>query len=544
MQLFLAFVVALTVTAALIPVLVHWAPTIGLTDAPGPRKVHSIPVPRVGGLAMAVGLLLPTLITVELTPSIRGLLLGLVVLLVFGLWDDRVTLGYRTKFAGQVLAAGLCMIVGNVHIGALMIGSVIVLPQSVSIFITFIFLIGITNAVNLADGLDGLAGGLVLLCLCAIALFAAMSGSVTVAEMALIEAGAVLGFLRFNTHPARIFMGDSGSQMLGFSVGALALLATQGEASPLSAALPLLLLGIPIMDTLTVMLTRIRAGRSPFSADSNHLHHRLLALGFAHREAVLLIYLMQVALVLLAYFLRFESDSEVVIAFCVFAGVVLGLLRRATQVGWRLKYLGESGGIRRYINGFTPAARIPTLALGVMTTCLVLYATTVLASSRHVGADLGLMCLGMLIVLLLLASWKAQRSLQWFERTATYISVVLLVYLDQTMPNKPPLLTTLSWTCVGITGAAALVRFWLSPTRRFELTTLDLIVLFIALVLPNLPGSIALPADLPGGIAKAVILLYVVEMLMTIDLKHLMPRMFLAITLAVIAGRALFSLTA
>jgi UDP-GlcNAc:undecaprenyl-phosphate GlcNAc-1-phosphate transferase len=543
-QLFLAFVVALTITAALIPVLVHWAPTIGLTDAPGPRKVHSIPVPRVGGLAMAVGLLLPTLITVQLTPSIRGLLLGLVVLLIFGTWDDRVTLGYRTKFAGQVLAAGLCMIVGNVHIGALMIGSVIVLPQSVSIFITFIFLIGITNAVNLADGLDGLAGGLVLLCLCAIALFAAMSGSVTVAEMALIEAGAVLGFLRFNTHPARIFMGDSGSQMLGFSVGALALLATQGEASPLSAALPLLLLGIPIMDTLTVMLTRIRAGRSPFSADSNHLHHRLLALGFAHREAVLLIYLMQVALVLLAYFLRFESDSEVVIAFCVFAGVVLGLLRRATQVGWRLKYLGESGGIRRYINGFTPAARIPTLALGVMTTCLVLYATTVLASSRHVGADLGLMCLGMLIVLLLLLSWKAQRSLQWFERTATYISVVLLVYLDQTMPNKPPLLTTLSWTCVGITGGAALVRFWLSPTRRFELTTLDLIVLFIALVLPNLPGSIALPADLPGGIAKAVILLYVVEMLMTIDLKHLMPRMFLAITLAVIAGRALFSLTA
>jgi UDP-GlcNAc:undecaprenyl-phosphate/decaprenyl-phosphate GlcNAc-1-phosphate transferase len=543
-QLFLAFVVALTVTAALIPVLVHWAPTIGLTDAPGPRKIHSIPVPRVGGLAMAVGLLLPTLITVELTPSIRGLLLGLVVLLIFGLWDDRVTLGYRTKFAGQVLAAGLCMIVGNVHVGTLMIGSVIVLPQAVSIFITFVFLIGITNAINLADGLDGLAGGLVLLCLCAIALFAAMSGNATVAETALIEAGAVLGFLRFNTHPARIFMGDSGSQMLGFSVGALALLATQGEASPLSAALPLLLLGIPIMDTLTVMLTRIRAGRSPFSADSNHLHHRLLALGFAHREAVLLIYLMQVALVLLAYFLRFESDSEVFIAFCVFAAVVVGLLRRANQVGWRLKYLGESGGIRRYINGFTPAARIPTLALGVMTTCLVLYATTVLASSRHVGADLGLMCLGMLIVLLLLTSWKAQRSLRWFERTATYISVVLLVYLDQTIPNKPPLLTTLSWTCVGITGAAALVRFWLSPTRRFELTTLDLIVLFIALVLPNLPGSIALPADLPGGIAKAVILLYVVEMLLTIDLKHLMPRMFLALTLAVIAGRALFSLSA
>jgi UDP-GlcNAc:undecaprenyl-phosphate GlcNAc-1-phosphate transferase len=523
---------------------VRWAPAIGLTDAPGPRKVHSIPVPRVGGLAMAAGLLLPTLITVELTPSIRGLLLGLVVLLIFGLWDDRVTLGYRTKFAGQVLAAGLCMIVGNMHIGTLMIGSLIVLPQGVSIFLTFVFLIGITNAINLADGLDGLAGGLVLLCLCAIALFAAMSGNATVVAVALIEAGAVLGFLRFNTHPAKIFMGDSGSQMLGFSVGALALLATQGETSPLSAALPLLLLGLPIMDTLTVMLTRIRAGRSPFSADSNHLHHRLLALGFAHREAVLLIYMMQVALVLLAYFLRFESDSEVFIAFCAFTGLILGSLHRASQVGWKLSYDANHAGLRSYINGLAPTTRIPALTIGVMSTCLVVYATGVLASSRHVGADLGLMCLGMLIVLILLSTWKAQRSLQWFERVAMYVSVVLLVYLDQTIPNKPPLLTTLSWTCVGITGAAALVRFWMSTTRRFELTTLDLIVLFIALVLPNLPGSIALPADLPGGIAKSVILLYVVEMILTIDLKRMMPRMFLAVTLAVIAGRALFSLHA
>jgi hypothetical protein len=193
------------------------------------------------------------------------------------------------------------------------------------------------------------------------------------------------------------------------------------------------------------------------------------------------------------------------------------------------------------MNGFAPAARLPALALGVMTTCLSIYAMTVLASSRHVGADLGLMCVAMLIVLLFLSTSKTQRSLRWFERTATYISVVLLVYLDQTIPNKPPILSTLSWICVGITGAAALLRFWLSPTRRFELTTLDLIVLFIALVLPNLPGSIALPADLPGGIAKAVILLYVVEMLLTLELKYRMPRMFLTVTLVAIAGRALLN---
>jgi len=134
--------------------------------------------------------------------------------------------------------------------------------------------------------------------------------------------------------------------------------------------------------------------------------------------------------------------------------------------------------------------------------------------------------------------------LRAFERAAAYVSVVLLVYLDQTMPAKPLLLTELSWTIIAITGVAAVVRFWLSQRGRFELTTLDLIVIFIALVVPNLPGSIALPADLPGGIAKAVILLYVLEMLLSIDLKRLMPRVFLALTLLVITARALIGLAA
>jgi UDP-GlcNAc:undecaprenyl-phosphate/decaprenyl-phosphate GlcNAc-1-phosphate transferase len=137
-----------------------------------------------------------------------------------------------------------------------------------------------------------------------------------------------------------------------------------------------------------------------------------------------------------------------------------------------------------------------------------------------------------------------QRAFSWFERVAAYCSVVMLVYLDQTMPHKPPLLTTLSWTFIGITGAAALIRFWLSPARRFELTTLDVIVIFIAIVLPNLPGSLALPEDLPGGVAKAVILLYVVEILLTVDLKRPTPRLILCMTLAIIAGRALFSVAA
>jgi UDP-GlcNAc:undecaprenyl-phosphate GlcNAc-1-phosphate transferase len=540
-QLFLAFVVALSVTAALIPLLARWAPAIGLTDAPGPRKVHSVPVPRVGGLAMAAGLFVATLLTVELSAPVRGLLLGLLVLVLCGLWDDRVNLGYGAKFAGQAIAVGICMFVGHINIGSLAFGGIDSVPPAVSTMITFVFLIGITNAINLADGLDGLAGGMALLCLCAIALFSVASGNSSVTAISLIEAGAVLGFLRFNTHPARVFMGDCGSQMLGLSVGALALLATQGETCALSAALPLLLLGLPIMDTLTVMLTRIRAGRSPFAADRNHLHHRLLSLGFAHREAVFLIYLLQVALVLLAYFLRFELDSQIVLTFCLFGALVLGALHLAARTGWQLGQVEPANSIRSYINGFQAAGRIPALSVAVMGVCLTVYATIVVASSGHVGVDVGLLCCAMLVVLLLLSSRQPGKSSPWVERVAAYCSVVMLVYLDQTMPHKPPLLVTLSWTFIGITGGAALLRFWLSPTRRFELTTLDVIVIFIAVVLPNLSGSLALPPDLPGGVAKAVILLYVVEILFTVDLKRRTPRLVLCTTLAIIAGRALFS---
>ena len=538
MQLFLAFVVALSITAALIPLLTRWAPAVGLTDKPGPRKVHAVPVPRVGGLAMAIGILVPVLVTVPLTEPIRGVLLGIVILLGFGLWDDRVELGYRTKLLGQVLAVAVCMTVGGVHIGRVMVDGSILQSGLVTGCITFVFLIGVTNAVNLTDGLDGLAGGLVLLCLCAVALFAVAGGHSAVVALCLIEAGAVLGFLRFNTHPARIFMGDSGSQVLGFSVGALALLATESSDSDLSAALPILLLGLPILDTLTVMSTRIMSGKSPFTADKNHLHHRLLAIGFAHREAVAIVYLLQVGLVLLAYFMRFEADLEVVAVFCAFAVLVLGLLHFARSTGWHLHRIDPKGVTRTSLEFIPSTARLPSIALGVMLVCLIAYAGSVLLLASHVGKDLGVLSLGMLAVLLLLSASKAQESLRWFERTAAYVSVVLLVYLDQTAPGRTEALATASWTLIGITGAAALARFWFSPTRRFVVTTLDLIVVFVALVLPNLPGSLQLPQNLPQGIAKSVILLYVVEMLLTFDLKRLMPRLILGLMLGAIAGRA------
>jgi len=167
--------------------------------------------------------------------------------------------------------------------------------------------VGITNAVNLADGLDGLAGGITMitfLCICALAF---RSGDASIAIMSLAMLGALFGFLSFNTYPASIFMGDAGSQFLGFVSIVLPLKMCQ-DYSPLSPVLPLLIVGLPVIDTLIVMSERIRSGRSPFVADNNHFHHKLLGIGLFHTEAVFIIYLLQSVFVLSAYVFRFYSD--------------------------------------------------------------------------------------------------------------------------------------------------------------------------------------------------------------------------------------------
>lgn len=543
MQLFLAFVVAFSITAALIPLLVRWAPRIGLTDAPGPRKVHSTPVPRVGGIAMAVGILVPALFMLNLNESLNGMLVGLLVLLVVGVWDDRVNAIWWSKFLGQFLAVALCMHIGGIRIDTLALGQ---LAPGFSWALTFVFLVGVTNAVNLSDGLDGLAGGMGLLCLLAIAIFAAASGNTLVTILAIIQSGAIVGFLRFNTHPARVFMGDGGSQVLGFTTGVLAILATQGESVAISAALPLLLIGLPIIDTLAVMFRRVMEGRSPFSSDRNHLHHKLLYLGFGHREAVIIIYALQATSFLLAYFLRFESDLLIVGVFCTFAAIVLGSLRWLGRAGWRagtgaVSASGQNRGLQ-WITLQLPEPRLQQVALVAMGFGLATYVAMTLATSGRVGSDLGILCLALLAALIIVLSvTRTELSRTWIDRAAAYVGVMIIVYLDQTAPTRSDWMTSLSWTLLVITGAAALVRFWLSEARRVEVTSLDVLVIFTAVVLPNLPGSVPLPADLPAGITKAVILLYVVEALLGLEFKRALPRAALALTFGAIAVRWLIA---
>jgi UDP-GlcNAc:undecaprenyl-phosphate/decaprenyl-phosphate GlcNAc-1-phosphate transferase len=181
----------------------------------------------------------------------------------------------------------------------------------------------------------------------------------------------------------------------------------------------------------------------------------------------------------------------------------------------------------------------------VMSVSLLGYTIVVIAANGRIGGDVTVLCLLLLAPLLFAALRRADSGLGWPERTAAYVTVVLLVYLDQTAPQRSPLLSHYTWLLLSVAALAALARFWLTPGRRFRLTSLDVLVVFIALVVPQLPGdTLHLPPDLSGGILKTVLLLYIAELLLSLELRGRLPRMCVALVLTAIAARGLLALAA
>ena len=515
----LGFLLAMSVTMALIPPLMQAAARWQFLDAPGARKVHTTPVPRVGGIAMAAGTLLALVLSGNFTQPMPAYLTGVLVLLLFGVWDDRVTLSAGPKLLGQVIAVLVIMIWGDVTIATMTLTERHDLPQWISWPLTFLFLIGVTNAINLADGLDGLAGGTTLLSLSALALLAFTSGTPFVGVVAVVIVGAILGFLRYNTHPARVFMGDGGSQILGFSAAVLAVVLTQDELTPLSSALPLLLLGIPIIDTLMVMTQRVLEGRSPLQADRNHIHHRLLALGFDHHEAVIGIYLVQASLFVTAWFLRYESDLTIIALFAALSLVAIGLLHRATANGWRLRPVSRQGHaasshLQRFIGWLREPAHLPRAALFTIALCIALYfvavATVLEQPSRDVQWMAAAIALGMLV--LTAVRWRRIEA-GWVEKAAVFLALVMAVYFDRQTATFLERTLATQFTVFGLLVIGIVIRFRLASDRRFRVTSLDILVLFIAIVVPNLPGSVISSPMVGESVAKLIALMYGVETL-------------------------------
>ncbi len=512
------FLLAMVVTMAWLPVFGRAATRWGIVDKPGVRKVHAVPIPRIGGLAMVIGVLVAAIIVIPLGSHDRWFLIAAVVLAAFGAADDRFDLHYGIKLLGQLLAILIVVIAGDAQIHSFTLDERLLLPQWLSIPLTVLFLVGITNAINLADGLDGLAGGTTFLCLGALAMLSHSSGQVVTAALSLAFAGAILGFLRFNTFPASVFMGDAGSQLLGFAVGVLSLRVTQSGTSALSAAMPVLLLALPILDTLSVMVQRVSEGRSPFSADKNHIHHKLLALGFDHHEAVMVIYAIQADLFLLAYWLRYESDLTILGVVSVFFIVSLTLFQAATRRGWRFRNpqaATQDSPLARFVSTLLEPQYLPRWSYLAVAFAVGAYALLVLLETATLSGDVQLLLIALLGVTCVLLAILRAKPLNIVEKAALYVTAAVLVYLDSVILPEQRIFAMSTWTAIGVAAVGTILRLRLSPDRRFVLTPLDLIILFVALVIPSLPGSFAMPDGGAAGIAKLVTLFYAIEVLVS-----------------------------
>lgn len=312
------FLIAFVVTYLLTPIVRHWAKAKGFFDAPDARKVHKGNIPRLGGIAIFVGYLAALSYSLEFTNEKWGLLIGSIILVAVGLWDDIKQIGPKTKLLGQIIAAAVLVISGvNIDWITNPWGDLIYLPSWFSIPLTIFWIVGFINIVNLIDGLDGLAAGICLIACVTIFGVTVAMGQTETALITVSLAGAIFAFLKYNFNPAKIFMGDTGSMLLGYTLGAISVIGVVKTATTVALLVPVIALGVPIMDTTFAIVRRYMNGKPIFKPDKGHLHHRLLAMGLTQKQAVLLMYGVTVA---------FGIIAVIVAKFNVLIGIILLLV--------------------------------------------------------------------------------------------------------------------------------------------------------------------------------------------------------------------------
>jgi UDP-GlcNAc:undecaprenyl-phosphate GlcNAc-1-phosphate transferase len=298
--------VAFAVVVLLTPVVGGMARRLGVVDVPGGRRVNQLPVPRLGGVALFLGILVPALAFLHLGHQTRGLLLGAAVALIVGLVDDFRGLPWYAKLGGQVAAAAVLVGFGVwIDRFTLPFIGIHTLPSAAGILLTILWIVAIMNMVNFLDGLDGLAAGVAAIAGLTFSVIALSLGKVDAAILSAIVFGACVGFLRHNFYPARIFMGDSGALLLGFVLAAISVQGLLKTAATVALFFPLLVLAVPIVDTTFVVVRRLKNRERVFEADQAHLHHRFLRRGFSQRRAALTIWAWCLTLAAAAFATRF-----------------------------------------------------------------------------------------------------------------------------------------------------------------------------------------------------------------------------------------------
>ncbi len=304
-------VAAFVVVVLLTPAVGGMARMLGAVDRPDARRLNRRPIPRLGGLAIFLGILVPSLAFLDLSSESRGVLLGAAIATVVGAVDDFRGLSPSAKLTGQFVAAAVPPAFGVWidHFTFPLLG-VVDLPAWVGVPISMLFIVAVMNMVNFLDGMDGLAAGVCAIAGVTYAILALSLGKADPAILSAVVAGACLGFLRHNFFPARIFMGDSGALCLGFILASVSIQGLLKTASTVVLLLPLLVLAVPIIDTSFVVARRVKHNRPIYAADRSHLHHRFLNIGFTQRRAAVTMWLWCASLAGAALATRFVPFRE------------------------------------------------------------------------------------------------------------------------------------------------------------------------------------------------------------------------------------------
>lgn len=325
----MVFLIALVVSLAMTPLARKLAFKIGAIDVPkDDRRVHKTPIPRLGGLAIYLGFVVSVLFMLPMSKAIAGMLIGGTLIVAMGIVDDIKPLSAKTKLAGQIVCA-IILVYSGLRIGKFNIPfmeDTAIYLSFLSIPVTIFWIVGITNTVNLIDGLDGLAAGVSMIAALSLSYVAHINdlhwipwaveanGGSSAAIMTLAIAGACLGFLPYNFNPAKIFMGDTGSLFLGYMLSAISIYGAIKGATALATFVPVLALGLPIFDTAFAILRRALNGKPIMEPDKGHLHHRLLSTGMGQKRTVLVLYTISATLGLSAGFM---SSSKMIDALAI-----------------------------------------------------------------------------------------------------------------------------------------------------------------------------------------------------------------------------------
>lgn len=532
-----SFILGIFSTILIVPPLMRLVRSLGVLDEPNSRKVHDQAIPRVGGIGIAVGVLLPTLLWARDDPSLAGCLIGALVVLIGGIWDDFKSLTQTQKAIFQ-LAAVAIVIQSGVLIEHVPFFGLDPAPVWVSYPLTVLFIMGATNATNLFDGLDGLAGGCILLSLGVLAAFSYSAGGNVITLVALALSGATFGFLRFNTHPASVFMGDSGSQFLGFTTAILSILLIEKTHAALNFGLPLLILGLPILDTAMVIVLRLKAGRSPFRPDNRHIHHQLLKLGINHAYAVAILYVIQALMVVAAYFLRFQSDTVVVSVFLAISAVVLGAIYAARKTGFQAtgrwsrqpssstadrweRYKPIISGMRLYLEySISALFVIVGLFFGDINYEIAIFALVLAAS--------------LVFAFFVMRAWAA-----FFSRLGIYTVALITVFTCYSVAAPYGAVEWYFKLFLGSLLICIAIVILFDNDRKFQITPLDLLIFILAITIPVFNSERHFGFPIVKQALSAGVIIYACECVISAaPQRHRVLKISALLTLVLMGSRA------